>query len=229
MTLRVAVQASENLSLVSEAEINRGPHETEQNVLSAAGARGYSAAFEEIWRTHAKQMLRITQRITNNREDAEDALQDSFLRAHIYLHSFDGRSSLATWLTRIAVNSSLMILRKRSATAQLSIDDAGDRAGNAQFVAIADGSPSPEAQFEQSERRATLRLGIRGLPPATRQALEIQVLEDRTVKETAEKMQLSISATKSRIFHAKASLRKSLEPAAGRRAGATRRMQLSPA
>jgi RNA polymerase sigma factor (sigma-70 family) len=122
-----------------------------------------------------------------------------------------------------------MILRKRSAAAQLSIDDAGDYAGNAQFVAIADSSPSPEVQFEQSERRAAVRLGIRGLPPATRQALEIQVLEDRTVKETAEKMQLSISATKSRIFHAKAALRKSLEPAAGRRARAMGRMHLSPA
>ncbi len=85
----------------------------------------YSAALEEIWRTHAKQILRVTQHITNNREDAEDALQDSFLRAHVHLHDFDGRSSIATWLTRIAINSALMILRKRTGAAQVSIDNAG--------------------------------------------------------------------------------------------------------
>ncbi len=62
--------------------------------LSAAIPRRHSAALEEIWRTHAKTILRITQRITNNREDAEDALQDSFLRAHVHLHDFDGRSSI---------------------------------------------------------------------------------------------------------------------------------------
>src|SRR5580700_590521 len=125
MTLNSAIESGKD---ASTSHSNGGFGSADAGIPTKSRG-GYSAAFEEIWRTHAKQILRITQRITNNREDAEDALQDSFLRAHIYLHSFDGRSSLATWLTRIAVTSALMILRKRSAAAQLSIDDAGDYAG----------------------------------------------------------------------------------------------------
>jgi DNA-directed RNA polymerase specialized sigma24 family protein len=90
-------------------------------------SRGYAPTLEEIWRTHAMRILRITQRITKNHEDAEDALQDSFLRAHVHLHDFDGRSSIAAWLTRIAINSALLILRKRAGAAQLSIENVEDR------------------------------------------------------------------------------------------------------
>ena len=105
---------------------NGSATEIEHERFGANNSARHSAAIEEIWRTHAKQILRITQRITNNREDAEDALQDSFLRAHVHLQDFDGRSSIATWLTRIAINSALMILRKRTGAAQVSLDNAGN-------------------------------------------------------------------------------------------------------
>jgi RNA polymerase sigma-70 factor, ECF subfamily len=207
---------------------------SENNGSQAAGAEqsaisdGHSAALEEIWRTHGQQMLRITQRITNNREDAEDALQDSFLRAHVHLRSFDRRSSLATWLTRIAINSALMILRKRSSATQLSLDGSGFNSDSQAFDP-ADQSPSPESQYAQIERRAKVRSAIGRLRPSIRQALELQTVEGQPLKEIAARMGLSISATKSRIFHAKAALRKSLEPKIGRRSGRRKQLQLSPA
>jgi len=191
--------------------------------------RGHSAVFEEIWRAHAKQILRITRSITKNQEDAEDALQDSFLRAYVHLHTFDGRSSFKTWLTRIAINSALMILRKRRSAVQVSVDDSDDSETYSQAVTVADGRPSPEARYAQLEQQAMLRGGIRTLRPAIRRALELQVLGDRSVQEAAEEMGLSISATKARIFHAKAALRKSLDSKTHRRSRASGNFQLATA
>jgi RNA polymerase sigma-70 factor (ECF subfamily) len=216
----------------SNSELHRA--DVQADVRSEAKAlpstpRSYSAAFEEIWRTHAKQILCITQRITKNREDAEDALQDSFLRAYVHLHSFDGRSSLSTWLTRIAINSALMILRTRKSAAQIAVEDGGDTATDPQFASVKDERPSPEAHYAQLEQQAFLRRGMSALRPSIRRALELQVLQDHSVPETAVEMGLSISATKSRIFHAKAALRKSLAPRVARRGRTARGLQLLPA
>jgi RNA polymerase sigma factor (sigma-70 family) len=187
-----------------------------------------SKLFEELWRNHSNQILRVTQRITRNKEDAEDALQDSFLRAYVNMHNFDGRSSLLTWLTRIAINSALMILRERPTSPQFSIDESADSPTSGQVVTVADAHPSPEAQYAQFEREAILKQSVRVLRPTIRQAIEFQSLEDHSIQETAQKMGLTTSATKSRIFHAKAALKKALKPKlAGRPRGVGR--QLSPA
>ena len=199
------------------------------NSFVPANLRGYSADFEDVWRAHSKQIFRVAERITKNREDAEDAVQESFLRAYVHLHSFDGHSSLATWLTRIAINSALMILRKRSKAPHVSIDETGDYAANSQFAAVADRAPSPEVKYAQRERQDLLRLRIRELRPANRQAIELRSLADHSLKETAEKIGISVSAAKSRIFHAKTALRKSMEPKFGRRVPVSLRPQLSPA
>jgi RNA polymerase sigma factor (sigma-70 family) len=223
MVLNDEIESSKkNISLGVDGTNSR-PRATEANV--PAISRGSSAVFEEMWRTHAGQILHIAHRITNNREDAEDALQDSFLRAYIHLHSFDGRSSLATWLTRIAINSALLLLRKRASTPQLSLDDDGDSPTGRGFAIAVEQGPSPENLYSQAEQRAVVRKGIRTLRPAARWALELRVLEDHSVKETAEKMGLSVPATKSRIFQAKAALRKSLKPKVGGRTRRTEQLQ----
>ena len=140
---------------------NSGINQVAINIPGMEARGSYSVALEELWGTHAKQILRITQRITNNREDAEDALQDSFLRAHIYLHSFDGRSSLATWLTRIAINSALMILRKRTSAPQLlSIDQGTDSGADFRDLEPADQALSPEEQYAQLERQSIVRQAL---------------------------------------------------------------------
>jgi RNA polymerase sigma factor (sigma-70 family) len=197
------------------------------NGAGAVGQR-HCAAMEEIWRTHARQLLRLTLRITRNREDAEDALQDSFLRAHVHLDGFDGRSSITTWLTRIAINSALMIVRKRAKARQVSIDDPAAGA-DLPSLAASELSPNPEQRYGQLEQETRASQALGRLRPPLRQALELRTTEERSIKEIAERMGLSISATKSRIFHAKAALRKSLEPNLSRRSARTKSLELSPA
>jgi RNA polymerase sigma-70 factor, ECF subfamily len=220
--------ASNKFAAKEQQCLDRSGAKRDATTFAQAIPRGYSAALEQIWQTHARQILRVTQSITRNREDAEDALQDSFLRAHVYLHSFDGHSSIKTWLTRIAINSALMILRKRAVGSQISIHEDTDSAGDFQWLTPVDPSPNPEARYGDLEQQAIVRSAIAALQPTIRQALELQTLEDRSTSEIAEKLGLSISATKSRIFHAKAALRKSLKPRVGRRIPGTK-LQLSPA
>jgi RNA polymerase sigma factor (sigma-70 family) len=216
-------------SLNSNAAVSSGSKET-RTENPAQGILGrQSTTFEEIWRAHSKQILRVTQRITNNREDAEDALQDSFMRAYVYLPNFDGRSSITTWLTRIAINSALMILRRRARAPQVSINDGGSLALDAPSIHPVDPSPSPEAQYTELEQQEIVRSAVGTLRPSIRMPLQLQALEERSVKETAETMGLSITATKSRIHHAKTALRKALQPKFGRRSGGAKQLQLSPA
>src|ERR1700689_1727724 len=122
-TCEVSMNCKQRLAADKQDSLSSNRAASEIDPNGSGHTIPHSAALEQIWRTHAKQILRITQRITNNREDAEDALQDSFLRAHVHLHDFDGRSSIGTWLTRIAINSALMILRKRAGNPQLSLEN----------------------------------------------------------------------------------------------------------
>jgi hypothetical protein len=84
-----------------------------EEALVTAARGGHTEAFDQLWQCHAKRILRTACRITRNHADAEDALQDSLLKAFVHIGDFDGRSSFSSWLTRIAINSALMILRKK--------------------------------------------------------------------------------------------------------------------
>jgi|SRR3984885_10284472 RNA polymerase sigma-70 factor (ECF subfamily) len=200
-----------------------------KGVKPATTGSGHYAAFEAIWRSHAKRILRIAERITRNREDAEDAVQDSFLRAYVHLHDFDGRSSLSTWLTRIAINSALMILRKRGTAGAYSLDDLRSLANSSVADLIPDHALGPEERYAQREREAILLEGVGALRPTIRAALELQTFQEHSLKETANVMGLSLAATKSRLFHAKKALRKSLQPKICGRIHGTGRLQTSPA
>lgn len=105
---------------------------TEINSGSAAISKmGHSGAFDDLYKRHAEKMFRITCRITRNREDAEDAVQECFLNAFLHLKSFDGRSRFSAWLTRIAMNAALMKLRKKPPSREVPIDAlCEDRAGS---------------------------------------------------------------------------------------------------
>jgi RNA polymerase sigma factor (sigma-70 family) len=196
--------------------------------LVAEAKRGESAAFDELWRAYAKGVLRTTYRITRNPEDAEDALQDSFLSAFANIHTFDGRSRFSTWMTRIAINASLMIVRKSRAALELSLDDRvadGDR----EFAGLPDRAPDPETRVVRLERAEILRQAIRALRPSIRQAIELQKLGEHSVQETAAEMGLTVTAAKSRLHQAKSALRESLKPKSFRQACNSRRFHLLPA
>jgi RNA polymerase sigma factor (sigma-70 family) len=145
-------------------------------------------------------------RITRNREDAEDAVQDSLLRAFLHLKSFDGRSTFSTWLTRIGINSALMILRKKRNSHEISAHSPGV---DATLWEVPDSAPNPEIWCAERERERFLRDAIAGLRPRIRRAVEFHTLQDHSLQETAAQIGISVTAAKARFFHAKAALRKS--------------------
>jgi RNA polymerase sigma factor (sigma-70 family) len=178
------------------------------NLVQAAKA-GHPSAFATLCERYAQQMLRSTYRITRNREDAEDAVQDALLRAFVHLKDFNGESSFATWLTRIAINSALMILRKKRSSLEMAMTS-GDNPGSDGFIhQIADHAPNPERRYAQREKERILRKAIHSLRPTLRQIIEMRQLRECSIRETAETMCISVAAAKARLFHAKLALRKS--------------------
>ena len=105
------------------------PMEMSDAVLVSTAKSGDADAFVELTKRHSNRLLRTTYRITRNRQDAEDALQDSFLKAFSHLNDFQEKASFSTWLTRIAINSALMIMRKKRGCFEISIDGTDDPGG----------------------------------------------------------------------------------------------------
>lgn len=180
----------------------------EESLVSAA-KRGHQAAFGELCERHSKRVFHTMLRITKNREDAEDALQDSLLSAFIHLGSFDGRSSFSTWLTRIAINSALMKLRKNRGNREVSMDEPTGTGDTSPRFEPIDWQPDPEARYVQGERRRIVVGAISALRTNLRQVVEIRELQEGSLRETAERLGISVAAAKARLFHAKAALRKS--------------------
>jgi RNA polymerase sigma-70 factor (ECF subfamily) len=169
----------------------------------------HSATLAELCSPHKTKLFQIVYRITRNREDAEDALQDSFLRAFVHLKDFDGRSTFSTWLTRIAINSALMTLRKRANFRSVSLDAPANSEGREIHLQVPDPAPDPERHYVEQERKRMVQDAIRSLRPAQRRVIELQQLEERSMSETADVMGISVVAAKGRLFHAKRTLRKS--------------------
>lgn len=180
---------------------------SDQSLVSAAMA-GDVTAFTALCRLHSPRLLRTVRQITRNHEDAEDALQDAFMRAFVHLKSFDGRAQFATWLTRIALNSALMILRKRKHYPAVSIDSG--REDEAASWEIADRADDPERRLLKSETTEWVRKAIAELDPTPRVAMEFWNCEELSAREGARKLNISKAAFKSRLSRAKAELRSEL-------------------
>ena len=176
--------------------------------LVAAAKRGQQAAFGALCEFHAKGILHTLFRITRNREDAEDALQDSFLSALVHLESFDGRSSFSTWLTRIAINSALMKLRKNRASREIPMDEPAGAGDTLLRFEPTDGHPDPEEQYAHQQRQKVVAGVVRDLRPTLRNVIEIREFQEGSMKETAQRLGISLAAAKARLFHAGAALRK---------------------
>src|SRR6202008_3751571 len=175
--------------------------------LLAVAKRGETAAFELLYRAYAKRILHTVRRITRNREDAEDAVQEAFLSAFLHIQTFDGRSAFSTWLTRIGINSALMMLRKKRNSREVT--PARHNEGESRSEAT-DSAPNPEQEYAEQERLRLLRGAIAGLRPSIRRALEMHTLQGRSIEEMAAEIGISVCAAKGRLFHAKAALRRAL-------------------
>ena len=181
----------------------------DEPVLVAAAKAGDISAFDTLVNRYERKIFRLTQNITQNREDAEDAMQEAFLKAYEHLGDFAGNSRFYTWLVRIAVNQALMKLRRRRPNI-VSLDEEIDTGEDMMPREIEDWGPSPVDRFEQTEMREILSKAIGDLDPAFRIVFQLRDIEQLSTEETAEALGLSVPAVKSRLLRARLKLRQKL-------------------
>jgi len=183
---------------------------SDELALVQAAKEGDTAAFEELVRRYDRNVFRIAQHITQNREDAEDVVQDAFLKAYGNLKQFQGQSKFYTWLVRIAVNEALMKLRRRRPERMISLDEDVKTEEDSVPREVADWSPNPEQLYSQGELHEILSKTIQGLPPSFRTVFVLRDVEGLSTEEAAEALDLSIPAVKSRLLRARLQLRERL-------------------
>ena len=189
-----------------ETASNHSLKEMSDEWLVAAARDGNIDAFAALRDRHFRRILWTTYRITKNWEDAEDALQDAFLKTFTHLNKFEGRASFSSWVTRIAINMSLMILRKKRVIKELSIDTHDNDCVLDDRLQPRDLREDPERCYSRREREDLLRRAIRRLRPSLRTAMELQG-QEQSIREIADSLGISPAAAKSRLLRARLSLR----------------------
>jgi len=178
--------------------------------LVHACKNGDAAAFEQLVKRYDSKLFRIAQHITHNREDAQDAVQEAFLKVFRKLTQFRENSQFSTWLTRITVNESLMKLRKQRSTREVPIDEDFDGAEHMAAFEIADWAPNPEELYRGSELRNILRSSLQELQPGLRVVFVLRDVEGMSTEQTAEVLELTPVAVKARLWRARLRLRERL-------------------
>ena len=176
--------------------------------LVEASICGDISAFETLVRRYSPWLLRIAQQVTHNWDDAEEAVQETFLKAHQNLRQFQGYSKFSTWLIRIAMNRSLLVLGKRRSWAVREISlESKDSRGNNVPLQVSDWHPDPERLYQQTELRQILRTGLLRLRPTLRVVFVLRDIEGLSVAETATILNLAPGAVKVRLHRARLELR----------------------
>lgn len=170
---------------------------------------GSHRAFEELQKMYTHRLYKSIQSITRNHEDAEDALQDTFIRAYRGLQSFEGRSSLATWLTRIAINSALMIMRKRRSRPEIPFEQPLDSSEERSSFDVPDKGMNPEQLCDQDQRCKRIQRAINKLDPTLQTILLIRITKETSVREIADDLDVSLAAAKSQLYRARKRLARS--------------------
>jgi RNA polymerase sigma-70 factor (ECF subfamily) len=180
--------------------------------LVSATKRGDAHAFEKLALRHKRRVLAVAHRITNNQEDAEDVVQESFHKAYLHLHDFQERSLFSTWLVRIAMNQAFMLLRRRRRAFDVLPESPGDDVKPVSETFV-DQSPNPEESCWRRERTELLTAAIGRLSPTVRSTILLRDIEERSIKETAEILGASIAAVKSRVSRGRRELTGAVNPA----------------
>ncbi len=183
---------------------------TDEDALIAQAREGDARAFGTLIRRYEGKIFRLAQHITQNREDAEDVLQETFLKAYEHLDQFQGNSKFYTWIVRIAVNQALMKLRKRKTDKSVSLDEQLDTGEDTVVREIAAWDENPEQRYSREELNSILDSAVQSLAPPYRAVFLLRDVEDLSTEETAEALDLSIPAVKSRLLRARLQLREKL-------------------
>ncbi|HTR34517.1 MAG TPA: RNA polymerase sigma factor [Bryobacteraceae bacterium] len=182
----------------------------DESRLLARAREGDLAAFNELVTRYSRKIYRLAKHITQNDEDAEDVLQETFLKAFEHLASFQGQSKFYTWIVRIAVNESLMKLRKRKSDRTVPLDEPLDTGEDTVVREIAVWDENPEQQYSREEIGAILDEAVQSLKPAFRTVFVLRDIEELSTEETAEALGISVPAVKSRLLRARLQLREKL-------------------
>ena len=190
--------------------------------LVKASKNGDVAAFEQLVKRYDRKLFRIAQSVTHNREDSQDVVQETLLKAYQHLAEFRGDSQFSTWLIRITLNQALSKLRKRRIVKEVSLDDDFDAEDVTLPREVADWAPNPEELYRASELRSILIASLKQISPILRAVFVLRDIEGLSIDETAEVLQLSIGAVKARLSRARQQLRKLLSKYfSGRKAGSS--------
>jgi RNA polymerase sigma-70 factor (ECF subfamily) len=182
----------------------------DEAVLVAQAREGDTRAFGDLVRRYEGKIFRLANHITQNREDAEDVLQETFMKAYEHLEQFKGDSKFYTWIVRIAVNQALMKLRRRKTDKSVSLDEEIDTGEDTVVREIAAWGENPEEQFTREELGEILDGAVQSLEPPYRSVFVLRDVEDLSTEETAEALGLSVPAVKSRLLRARLQLREKL-------------------
>jgi RNA polymerase sigma factor (sigma-70 family) len=180
-----------------------------EECLISAAKKGGHVAYAELCKRCRKSVFGVVHRITKNREDTEDAMQDAWIRAFTHINNFNGRAAFSTWFTRIAINSALMILRKRKRHTAVSLASLLDDC-RSEVPTIVEPSCGPEESFIRNEREILVRQAIQLLPTTLRAVVEAHQSQDFTAREVATIVGISLPAAKSRLVRARIKLREHL-------------------
>ena len=183
---------------------------TEAAAVLARARQGDSDAFRALVETHSRQVFRLAFRMTGNEQDAEDVVQESFLRAYRQLGRFESRANFGTWLYRIVSNCSVDLMRSKQARHDQVRGDSLDQEGAVELPAA--DMPNPERQAQSAEIDRRVQDALRDLSPLERAAFTLRHYEGRSIEEISETLGLGTSAAKHSVFRAVKKLRVALAP-----------------
>jgi RNA polymerase sigma-70 factor, ECF subfamily len=182
----------------------------DESTLVAQAREGDTGAYAALVRRYQNKIFRLAQHITQNREDAEDVLQETFLKGYEHLDQFQGNSKFYTWIVRIAVNQALMKLRRRKNDKSVSLDETIDTGEDTMVREIAAWDEDPEERLSREELGDILNTAIDSLEAPYRSVFVLRDIEELSTEETAEALGLSVPAVKSRLLRARLQLREKL-------------------
>ena len=182
----------------------------DEAAVVAQAREGDARAFSELVRRYEGKIFRLAQHVTQNREDAEDVLQETFMKAYEHLDQFQGNSKFYTWIVRIAVNQALMKLRRRKTDRSVSLDETIDTGEDTVVREIAAWDEDPEDRYSREELGAILDTAVQSLDPPYRSVFQLRDIDELSTEETAETLGLSVPAVKSRLLRARLQLREKL-------------------
>jgi RNA polymerase sigma-70 factor, ECF subfamily len=195
---------------VAETNITSDVAGTEELDLVTRARADDAEAFNDLVRRYERKIYRLAKNITQHDEDAEDVLQETFLKAFEHLGDFQGNSKFYTWLVRIAVNESLMKLRKRKTDRTVPLDEPVDTGEETVVREIAVWDEDPEQKYSQEELGQILNEAVQSLKPAFRTVFVLRDIEELSTEETAQTLNISVPAVKSRLLRARLQLREKL-------------------